>query len=167
MTVSVSGWGQHVGVTRGGRVASATARGRFPPLTSVGGIANLQNVATPLTTPDISAYRAAARARESTRRAALEARRRRGEDLAREAAVVLRARFGATRVVLFGSALCPAAFHERSDVDLAAWGLTGPAYWAALAALEELDSTLTIDLVRAESARDTLLAVITAQGEAL
>ena len=122
---------------------------------------------TTLTEPAVSGYRDAARAREASRRATLEARRQRGVDLARAAASLLETRFGATRVVLFGSVLRPGAFHERSDVDLAVWGLTSHAYWAALAALEELDPALGIDLIRAESARDTLLAVIAAQGEAL
>lgn len=75
--------------------------------------------------------------------------------------------FHATRVMAFGSVLRSEAFHERSDLDLAAWGLTESTYWAAIAALEDLDPTLSIDLVRVETARPGLVAAIEAQGMAL
>jgi predicted nucleotidyltransferase len=44
--------------------------------------------------------------------------------VARQAAEVLKTQFGVTRVVLFGSILNPEMMHERSDIDLAVWGLS-------------------------------------------
>ena len=57
----------------------------------------------------------------------------------REAAEVLRTRFGARRVLLFGSLSQPYWFREDSDVDLAAEGLkSGKDYWDAWEAIEEI-----------------------------
>jgi predicted nucleotidyltransferase len=124
-------------------------------------------MATPTPPADLAEYVTGARARQAARRRQLEERRTDAIAVARRAAEVLRAQFGATQVALFGSTLRPGAFHERSDVDLAAWGLSGPDYWRALAVLEDLDPTLVIELVRAEAARPSLLAEIEEAGLAL
>jgi predicted nucleotidyltransferase len=136
-------------------------------LTMLRQAATLGTMSTTLATPDIAEYVAAARARQAAQRTALEVRRLHAITIAHQAATALRTSFGATSVVLFGSALRPGAFHERSDIDLAAWGLTGKAYWAALAVLEDLDPTLGIDLVRAEVARPSLVSFIETEGIAL
>lgn len=75
-----------------------------------------------------------ARARRSRR----EARRAEALALARAMAQVLAEEFGAREVWLFGSVLRPEAFHERSDIDLAAAGIPPDRYLAALGRLEEL-----------------------------
>lgn len=74
----------------------------------------------------------------------------------REAAIVLKTRFGARRVVLFGSLAHTAWFSSDSDVDLAVEGLTGDAYWQAWRWLEEKISDRSVDLVELETARESL-----------
>jgi predicted nucleotidyltransferase len=119
---------------------------------------------THATSSDFAAYLATSRMRRAARQAALDQFRNRALSVARRSAARLKSDFHATRVMAFGSVLRPEAFHERSDLDLAAWGLTETNYWAAIAALEDLDPTLSIDLVRVETARPGLVAAIEAQG---
>ena len=64
-----------------------------------------------LTHEQLEEYRAYARAREKELRGKVDARRERGWELARQAAVILKAEFGASRVVVFGSLLHPQLFH--------------------------------------------------------
>jgi len=85
----------------------------------------------------------------------------------REAAAQLKARFGARRVILFGSWAHAAWDAAESDVDLAAEGLSGQAYWQAWAALEELFPDRVIDLVALEGATDALRSAIQRGGREL
>jgi uncharacterized protein len=112
-------------------------------------------------------YAATARARAQARLERLEARRRRGLALAEQAAARLKGEFGARRVVVFGSVLRPKLFHERSDVDLAVWGLDERLYLRALAALLDLDAEISVDLVEAEQAQPELIQLIEKDGIAL
>ena len=67
--------------------------------------------------------------------------------VARRAAEILRAKYGATRVRVFGSILHPERFHAGSDVDLAVEGVTVGDYWDAVAEVFLLDETIKVDLV--------------------
>ncbi len=87
--------------------------------------------------------------------------------LAQQAAARLKYEFGASRVAVFGSVLRPSLFHERSDVDLAVWGLDEHFYLRALAALLDLDPEISVDLVEAEQAAPEFLKVIERDGLAL
>lgn len=44
-------------------------------------------------------------------------------------------RYGIARVFLFGSVMKPGRFHERSDVDVAVYGLTNERYFSFMAVL--------------------------------
>ena len=55
--------------------------------------------------------------------------------VAHTAAEVLRRRYGATRVVVFGSAARREWFTPWSDIDLAAWGIAPDAFFRAVAAV--------------------------------
>lgn len=68
-------------------------------------------------------YKRTARAGAAQHRRRLVARRTQAMAVAQQAADVLRTDFGATQVVLIGSLTGATPFHERSDVDLVAWGL--------------------------------------------
>ena len=68
--------------------------------------------------------------------ATLRRRREEAWGVARAAATVLRARFGATRVVVFGSLTRPAQFTRWSDIDLAAWGIPADHSYQAVAAFQ-------------------------------
>ena len=82
----------------------------------------------------------------------------------REAAAVLKTRFGARRVVLFGSLAHAAWFTPDSDVDLAVEGLTAQDYWQAWRLLEEMISDRSVDLVDVDTAGESLRQAIERYG---
>jgi len=109
--------------------------------------------------------------RAGVARRKVESQRRRAEHLTHawqvaNAAALLRARYGATRVVVFGSLAQPDRFHVRSDVDLAVWGIDERLYLRAVADVTALDAAVLVDLVRAEEATPSLLATIEQKGQA-
>ncbi|NJL46946.1 MAG: nucleotidyltransferase domain-containing protein [Leptolyngbyaceae cyanobacterium SM2_5_2] len=110
-------------------------------------------------TDNLAAYIQTARQRQQRRRERQQLRRTRGLELAREAADLLKANFSISRVVLFGSVLDAAGFHEMSDVDLAVWDLGTKDYIAAVACLLELPD-FSFDLVPVETASPYLRAAI-------
>jgi predicted nucleotidyltransferase len=112
-------------------------------------------------------YVRTSRLRARARRARVEARRLQAWEVARRAAALLRERFKATQVKVFGSLVRPALFHERSDVDLAVWGLDERDYFRAAGAVLDLDPVIAVDLIEAEFARPPLLAVIERDGMSL
>ena len=68
-------------------------------------------------------------------------------DRIREAAAVVKTRFGARRVVLFGSLAHAAWFSADSDIDLGVEGLAGDAYWQAWRMVEEIIGDRRVDLI--------------------
>lgn len=100
--------------------------------------------------------RAAERARVAEQRAA------RLMGLVPFAAELLRDRYGAREVVLFGS-LATGTFTERSDVDLAVHGIDAADYFAALGDLMALFGG-PVDLVRLEQAPPSLVDRVAAEG---
>lgn len=113
---------------------------------------------------DLARYLATARAREAERRSAHEAHRARALDVARQAAHVLRASFGARRVVLFGSLARGGNVSWRSDVDLAVWGMPADRYFVAVGRLQAIDPAVEVDVVRGEDAPPAPRSVIEADG---
>jgi len=96
--------------------------------------------------------------------------RQRREDawrVARAAGAALRQRFGAMRVVVFGSLTRPAQFTRWSDIDLAAWGIPADRSYQAVAAVTSLSPHFKIDLVDVETCRPALRQVIEQEGVAL
>ncbi len=83
---------------------------------------------------------------------------------AREVATLLRVRFGARRVVLFGSLAHTAWPTTTSDVDLAVEGLSAEAYWQARAMVEEQFPDRAVDLVALETATESLRSAIEKSG---
>ena len=77
-------------------------------------------------------------------------------DRVRKAAVVLKTRFGARRVVLFGSLAHAAWFVPDSDVDLAVEGLTGGDYWQAWRLVEEIIGDRPVDLIEIKMVGESL-----------
>ena len=84
--------------------------------------------------------------------------------LVRKAAEVLKIRFRARRVILFGSLARIESFHPRSDVDLAVEGLTGTDYWDAWRAVEDIIADRPVDLVDVRHASRSVLDVIQRYG---
>lgn len=80
--------------------------------------------------------------------------------------VLLKERFGATRVIPFGSVVGQAPWHAGSDLDLAAEGIAPDKFFRARAALDELAPRgLQVDLVPLESVYPELRARILGEVE--
>ena len=79
-----------------------------------------------------------------------------------QAGALLRSRYGAREVILFGS-LASGASSPTSDVDLAVRGLAPASYFPALADLMELFSA-PVDLVELESAGESLRDRVAEEG---
>jgi predicted nucleotidyltransferase len=75
-----------------------------------------------------------------------------------------KARFGAHRVILFGSLAHGAWPAASSDVDLAVAGLSAEAYWRAWPAVEEQFPDRPVDLVALETATGSLRSAIQRSG---
>jgi predicted nucleotidyltransferase len=109
-------------------------------------------------------YRATARRRWKGEQREIARRRERARQLARRAAKLLRERFGAERVVAFGSLVHGHWFSKTSDVDLAVWGVESDDYLVAVARLQDLSSEFKIDLIAAAHCKPALLEVIAKEG---
>ena len=112
-------------------------------------------------------YREGARRREAARQAKLDERFQLAWEIARQGAEILRDQFQAEKVVVFGSLTDRSRFHERSDIDLAAWGIPEMAYLRALGAVMDLSSELLVDLVRVEEAFNHIRKRIESRGVAI
>jgi len=75
----------------------------------------------------------------------------------------LKSRFGATRVVLFGS-LAREDFHKWSDIDLAVWGVSSSDYYRAVAFTSGFSELFKVDLVDAEDCSESLRQHIQREG---
>ena len=87
--------------------------------------------------------------------------------VARTAADLLRERFGATHVVVFGSLAREEWFTRWSDIDLAAWGIPPDAFFRAVAAVTGLSAEFKVDLVDPHDCRPEMRRVIEREGVAV
>ncbi len=128
-----------------------------------------QRTALDIPIEEWKAYRpiAAILQRQSATQTQRERRRKRAMRLARQAAALLRAEFGARDVILFGSLARPGGFMLWSDIDLAVFGVPADRFYAAVAAITSLSAEFKVDLVDAEACRPSLREVIDRDGMAL
>ena len=113
---------------------------------------------------DMARYRATAHRRATRRQQMLEARRLAAWEVARRATAQLKADYGVSRVVLFGSLSRDEPFTQHSDIDLAVWGLDERLYYRVVSRLLDLDPSISIDLLRVETLSDDLIHAIEATG---
>jgi predicted nucleotidyltransferase len=78
----------------------------------------------------------------------------------RKAAAILKTRFGARRVLLFGSLAQPLWFRADSDVDLAVEGVKAQDYWTAWQAVEEIIEDRSVDFIEIETVGKSLRQTI-------
>lgn len=97
----------------------------------------------------------------------LAARKERGWKLATEAAGLLKEKFKAERVVVFGSLTQETGFTRWSDIDLAAWSIPPDRYYAAVAAVTGLSPEFKVDLIDPATCRPGLKEVIERDGVVL
>lgn len=112
-------------------------------------------------------YREGARRREAARQAKLDERFEHAWAVARQGAQILRDQFQAEKVVVFGSLTDRSRFHERSDIDLAAWGIPEKEYLRALGAVMDSTSEFLVELVRIEEAYDHICKTVESRGIAI
>jgi uncharacterized protein len=84
--------------------------------------------------------------------------------VAREAALLLRQQFGATRVVAFGSLAHRLWFTPWSDIDLAAWGIPPERFFRAVASAMDLAREFELNLVDPENCQPSLRLTIERDG---
>ena len=115
---------------------------------------------------DMERYRAAARRRAAARVLAPAEAAARAELLrrVRSVATTLKTRFGATRVILFGSLAHGAWYAADSDVDLAVEGLSADEFWRAWSVAEAALGVRRLDLIDLEAAGEPLRRAIEHHG---
>lgn len=79
-------------------------------------------------------------------------------------AQLLREKYGAEKVQVFGSAIELKYFSMTSDIDLAVWGMPASQYFLAATAADEFDEAFRVDVVDVRFCRPSLLKVIQAEG---
>ncbi|PSB16625.1 nucleotidyltransferase [Phormidesmis priestleyi ULC007] len=114
----------------------------------------------PITEAQMAVYRATAQRLAQERVQQLRSKHQRAWEVARQAAQILKQQFGAQQVAIFGSMLSRDRVHERSDLDIAVWGLDQDLYYQAVSRLLDLDPSLPIDLVEVERAKPKIRAAI-------
>ena len=84
--------------------------------------------------------------------------------VAKKAAKILRKRFSAQKVVVFGSLATNIGFTEFSDIDLAAWGIPNDEYYKAVAEVTGLSERYKIDLIDPMLCRELIKKAIIEHG---
>jgi predicted nucleotidyltransferase len=84
--------------------------------------------------------------------------------IAKEAAAILKEKFGAKKVVDFGSLTRRTWFNRWSDVDLAVWGIPDHHFYAAVGSVTGLSTEFKVDLVDAESCAGSLRRAVECEG---
>ncbi|MGB9792774.1 MAG: nucleotidyltransferase family protein [Thermacetogeniaceae bacterium] len=80
------------------------------------------------------------------------------------AAAILKERYGAKKVVVFGSLVDRSRFTRWSDVDLAAWGIPDERFYAAVGAVTGISEKFKVDLLDPEDCRASLRRAIESEG---
>lgn len=119
---------------------------------------------TPISPERIAIYRRTARERQAHDASVMHSRRALAWAIARAAAQILKERFGAKRVIVFGSLVHSAWFHEGSDIDLAVEDIPSGKFFRAWATLDYLNSPFEIDLIDYTFAPAHLRQVIEQEG---
>ena len=126
----------------------------------------MTKTALELTPQEWKAYYPGRKLGRVSQRASLQSskRRRQAWRLARRAAALLHREFSARRVVVFGSLAHRAWFTDRSDIDLAAWGIPLDRYYSAVATVTGLSPLFKVDLVDPATCRPSVRQAIETEG---
>lgn len=84
---------------------------------------------------------------------------------AEKAAKILKEKFGAEKVWLFGSLVQDDRFHDRSDIDLAARGIPPEKFYKAFGVITREVTDFEIDLVDIDDCKEYLKEAIQKEGE--
>ena len=98
----------------------------------------MARTAKEISTHELSSYRPWATMEHYREDPEVSGRREGAWKLARVAAEMLKGRYGATRVVVFGSLASKTGFTPWSDIDLAVWGIAPEDYYLAAGAAMDM-----------------------------
>ncbi|MDO9303063.1 MAG: nucleotidyltransferase domain-containing protein, partial [Anaerolineales bacterium] len=97
----------------------------------------------------------------------ISARRKRAMTAAHKAAELLKTKFGATEVILFGSLARRSSFTLYSDIDLAARGIPSDRFYEAVGLIITFNMEFNIDLIEFETCPAPLRQNIEKDGKPL
>lgn len=109
--------------------------------------------------------REAFRKRRAETRVEVAKRRRRAYAAALKAAELLKTKFGAKEVILFGSLARRGSFTLYSDIDLAERGIPSDSYLTAMDTVLYLDKEFKIDLVELDTCLPAMREEIESEGK--
>jgi uncharacterized protein len=119
----------------------------------------------PIAREQLAIYRETAQQNWQNSQIERQKRREKAWQLARLAANLLREKFGANRVIVFGSLLDRDRFTLWSDVDIAAWGILPQDTFQAMGEVRELDDSIEMNLVDTGACQPSLLEQILREGK--
>ncbi len=117
-----------------------------------------------LTSAQIAIYRQTSQKRWRKSEPLRKKRRQKAWQLAQQAATILKDKFGATKVMVFGSLVDEERFTLWSDVDIAAWGISPQDTFTAMGTLWDLDEEIEVNLVDVGVCRSHILKAILEEG---
>jgi len=94
----------------------------------------------------------------------IKARKDHALSIAHKVGGLLKAKYGATRVVLFGSLAHGAWFTPRSDIDIYVEGISAARFFEAEADIQEISQKFKVDLVDSKECSPELLSKIEEEG---
>ncbi|MEB3338637.1 MAG: nucleotidyltransferase domain-containing protein [Leptolyngbyaceae bacterium] len=77
---------------------------------------------------------------------------------------LLREKFGATRVVVFGSLTQRECYTPWSDIDLVAWDIPDHQFYQAVGTMAEINPNFKVDLVDPDNCRPSVKQAIEQEG---
>lgn len=113
---------------------------------------------------DFIKYKASTEQRWQWETRQLEKRYRHFWKIAHEASDLLKRKYNAKRVAVFGSLVHRELFHRHSDIDIAVWGMDEKRYYRAVAQLLMRDPDVSFDLILAEDAGKSINKRIEKEG---
>ncbi len=117
-----------------------------------------------LTLKQIAQYRQTAERRQAENALPEAQRREAAWAVAHAVADMLKAKFGASKVVVFGSLARESGFTKWSDIDLAVWGLKMEDTIKAMGTAWDMGDTFDINLIDVNCCKPAVLAEIEAYG---
>jgi len=124
----------------------------------------IPKTAASLTPAEIQRFRENLKSRQLSATIQTASRIDKARQVASRAARLLKTELSAVCVVVFGSLVMPDLFYNRSDIDLAVWGIKSRDYYRAVGRLQSVDPEFSIDLIDFEDASAELQRIILRDG---
>ncbi|GBF79365.1 nucleotidyltransferase family protein [Aphanothece sacrum] len=94
----------------------------------------------------------------------LSQRREKAWKLAQNLADLLRSKYQAKQVIIFGSLTDPNWFDAYSDIDLAVWGISAEQFYQAVGMVTGISDEFKVDLIDGETCQTQLREIIEKKG---